>query len=152
MEIIESIKKLRGSSSKEDKPVLEEPVSVGNATDGIRERIKRNAADAHHIREQIYAAKGIDRHNLWNEKRSLGSNTRIWLLAYGCLRGRPYPTIEGKCALGNDPYPSDVLMYIQTFLGREGPEAESWTKDRVKAWLKRPEPAKMASEGEEEAA
>lgn len=127
------------------------PASTKSAIGYMKEYVKRRAMDASDIRKRINAAKGIDRHNLWNEKRAFGEDTRDCLLAYGCLRNKPYPIIEKRCAEGNEPVPSSVLAHICSFLGREGPEAELWTKERVKAWLKRPEPKEMSSEPKEAA-
>lgn len=148
MEIIESIKQVLGLSSEPKPEPLVEVRTVRTALGYMKEHIKSRMADSRRVREQIHAAKGMERWHLWNEKRDIGSSARDCLLAYGCLRGRPYATIEVKCALGNEPVPSSVLAYIHSFLGREGAEAESWTKDRVKAWLKRPEPVGMSSKAE----
>ena len=148
MNIIENIKQTLGLSSP---GTVVEPSETKKAIAGVKNKIKANVADSRHIREQIRAAKGIDRHNLWNDKRSVGAHTRDWLLAYGCLHGRLYASIEAKCAEGNEPWASDVLCCIQAFLDQEGPEAESWTKERVKAWLKRPESKEVPSKAEEAA-
>lgn len=120
--------------------------------ESIRDRIKLQMAESRAIRGKIHAAIGVDRYNLWCDKRALGAHTRDLLLAYACLRGRSYASVEAKCAPGNEPHASDVLAHIHAFLPKEGPESASWTKERVKAWLKRPEPAATPSEAKEQAA
>ena len=149
MNVFESIKQALGISGEAESLVVTRTVKA--ALGFMKEHVKRLAEDSRGVREQIHASRGINRWHLWNKKRGIGESARDCLLAYGCLRGRPYATIERKCAMGNEPEPSSVLAYIHSFLGREGPEAESWTKDRVKAWLKRPEPTEMPSKGEEAA-
>jgi len=148
MEVINSIKQILGLSSESTPQQTVEVRTVRVALGYMKEHIKRRTADSRHVREQINASKGMERWHLWNEKRDIGFDARDCLLAYGCLRGRQYMTIEAKCALGNEPSPSSVLVYIHSFLGREGPEAESWTKEKVKAWLKRPELVGIPSKAE----
>ena len=41
--------------------------------------------------------RGIERHNLHNERRRLGADTRCRLLILAFLRGRPYLTVEPSC-------------------------------------------------------
>lgn len=119
-----------------------------NAIESIRSQIKENTDKSRAIRNRIHATNGMERWSLWEDKRELGSGTRILLLAYACLRGRPYVQIERKVASGNEPSPSAILYAIESVLPQEGLEEGLWTKERVKAWLE----VKEASEANEEAA
>ena len=118
----------------------------------IRDTIKKNVAEAAEIRKQIHESSGMDRWWKWVAKRSLGARTRDLLLALACLRGRSYASVEPKCREGNEPWASEVFDCIQAALPQDCPEKAEWTKERVKAWLTRPEPAKAASEPAKEAA
>lgn len=110
----------------------------------IKDTIKQHVAESLEICKQIRASKGLERYQLWNQKRAHGDGTRYWLLAYGCLRGRPYASIEAKCGEGNTPSASAILNRILSVLPQEGPEKAEWTKERVKAWLTRPESSEAA--------
>jgi hypothetical protein len=71
---------------------------------------------------------GPERYSLWDEKRSVGSGARIYLLLYGMLRGRPYLSIEKKC----DEAPSAYLLGITVaqVLGQDRA-----TQKDIQAWL-----------------
>jgi hypothetical protein len=103
----------------------------------IKDMIKANVAESHEIRKRIHAATGKDRYNLWDKKRYLGSSTREFLLAYGCLRGKLYAQIEPE----SSSMPSAIGVYwkIEAALSKDCPEKAEWTKERVRAWLVRPE-------------
>jgi len=60
----------------------------------LKNRIKDLAAEGRALRGRIQQTRGLERHALWNEKRSVGAKARITLLAYGFLRGMPYRRIE----------------------------------------------------------
>lgn len=120
--------------------------------ESIKGHIKSNDEASREIRKQIHAAEGMDRYRLWNDKRWQGCENRLWLLAYACLRGRSYVQIEQKVADGNEPSASGIFDIIQSSFVQDCPEKAEWTKDRVKAWLKRPEPSEVVSEAKEEAA
>lgn len=107
------------------------------AVESIKNQIKHNVEQSYAIRSKIHQAKGKERHALWNEKRAVGEGTRYLLLAYACLRGKQYDRIE---PVGSSiPSASGILSEIHAALPQDGLEKASWTKERVKAWLARPE-------------
>ncbi len=95
--------------------------------------VKQLAAGGSAIAAQIREAKGIDRWHLWNEKRYHGESTRHALLAYACLRGRLYETVERKVREGNFPSATAIRSHLLEALS-EAQKAE-WTPERVKGWL-----------------
>jgi hypothetical protein len=92
----------------------------------IKEELKSRQAESQDIRKRIHAASGMDRWELWQEKRRYGSETRDLLLAYGFLRGMPYRVIEAK----TDSGPSCTL--IQRCLAAHGHEV---APEAIKTWL-----------------
>src|SRR5512137_879680 len=118
----------------------------------IRDTIKQKMVESAECRKRIRESSGMDRYWHWVDKRDIGDTTRYWLLALACLRGRSYGSIEAKCREGNEPSASRLHDLIEAVLPQEGPEKAEWTKERVKAWLTRPEPAKAASEPAKEVA
>lgn len=99
----------------------------------LKDTVKQLAAGGSAIAAQIRAAKGIDRWHLWNEKRYHGDSTRHALLAYACLRGRPYLSVEQKVRKDNFPSATGIRNHLLEALS-EAQKAE-WTPERVKAWL-----------------
>ena len=118
----------------------------------IRDTIKAQVAESHEIRKQIHESSGTDRWWNWVSKRELGDRTRYLYLALAALRGRSYGSIEAKCREGNEPSASALAAVIQSVLPQDAPERAEWTKERVKAWLTRPEAAKAAPVAGQEAA
>jgi len=65
------------------------------------------------IAARISRSEGDRKHDLWNEKRRLGTYARHHLIAYGLLRGVRYDRIE-TCAQDNKPNPQLVLDIMLT--------------------------------------
>ena len=99
----------------------------------LKQEIKKCAAEGSRIGAKIRQSKGLDRYQLWNAKRSLGDGTRCILLAYACLQGRPYLTVEKKVRSGNEP----SATYIHSALLETVGDAKKleWTREYIKAWL-----------------
>src|SRR5882724_2684321 len=60
----------------------------------LRSEIAKRVAESRGIRKNINASSGMAKWALWNDKRSVGSETRDLLLAYAFLRGVPYRVVE----------------------------------------------------------
>ena len=60
------------------------------------------------ITSRIAKSEKERKHDLWNQKRLLGTYCRYHLVAYGLLRGIPYERIE-RCAPNNQLNPQLVL-------------------------------------------
>jgi len=95
----------------------------------IKEELKSRQAESQGIRKRIHAASGMDRWELWQEKRRWGSETRDLLLAYAFLRRMPYRVCEPKTLPNSGPYARD----IQLCLAARGHEV---TEDATEQWLK----------------
>lgn len=99
----------------------------------LKQEIKKCASEGSRIGAKIRQSKGLDRYQLWNAKRSLGDGTRCVLLAYACLQGRPYLTVEKKVRLGNEPSATYIHnALLETLEDIHKPE---WARERIKAWL-----------------
>lgn len=102
----------------------------------IKQKLKNRQAASQAIHKKIHATNGIERHELWLEKRSFGHKTRILLLAYAMLRGVPYRAVEPKT------HQSDMPFYVLwDYVGRSIAKSASefgheLDDDAVKAWLK----------------
>lgn len=116
----------------------------------LKNSVKQLAAGGSAIAAQIREAHGLDRYHLWNEKRYHGDSTRNALLAYACLRGRPYETIERKVREGNFPSATAIRSHLLEALD-EAQKAE-WTPERVKGWLEGKAPPTAAQEPAKEQA
>ena len=102
----------------------------------LKARIKDAAARGRAVRHRINEAAGLERYALWNEKRSIGDEARVALLAYGFLRGVPYRRIEPHCRPGHELQPARLLVLWTRLLGMAPePSASIWTEARVAAWL-----------------
>jgi len=99
----------------------------------LKQEIKKCAAEGSRIGAKIRQSKGLDRYQLWNAKRSLGDGTRCILLAYACLQGRSYLTVEKKVRSGNEPSATHIHnALLETIEDAQKPE---WTREYIKAWL-----------------
>jgi hypothetical protein len=99
----------------------------------LKDTVKQLAAGGSAIAAQIREAKGLDRYHLWNEKRYHGDSTRNALLAYACLRGRAYETVERKVREGNFPSATAVRSHLLDAL--DDAQKVEWTPERVRDWL-----------------
>ena len=86
---------------------------------------------------------GQERYHLWNDKRSVGYDARIALLAYGVYRGMPYARIE-KCADTNKPSAWTLHNFLAAYLSKEA--AAAFTKETIQGWLDGGEAPRFASE------
>lgn len=116
------------------------------AIDTLRKNIKSSTLQSRAIRKRIHEASGKDRWDLWENKRHLGSGSRIQLLAYAMIRGRGYELVEATCAVV--PSATAIHREIMSVLAPDSPERERYTVDQVRAWLKRP----VAATSQQEAA
>ena len=118
----------------------------------IRDTIKSQTVKSAECRKRIQESSGMDRYWNWVEKRGIGDDTRYLYLALAILRGRSYGSIEPKCREGNEPSASRLHGVIVGALPQDCPEKAEWTKERVKAWLTRPEAAQAVPAAEGKAA
>lgn len=100
----------------------------------LRNEVKQCTTAGRAIGEKIRQAKGLDRYQLWNAKRSLGDGARYVFLAYGCLRCMPYARIEQKTRKDNGPSPTYITSAIWEALDEA--QKPAWPRERVQAWLK----------------
>ena len=98
----------------------------------LLERIRELEAESRAIGTRVRSLKGLDRHQARQDKRDLGSTTRLLLLTYGFLRGVPYERIERNVDKLNNPRPSiDAIVHC----------AHDWSgstndlREQVEAWL-----------------
>lgn len=98
----------------------------------LKAEIQIFTANGREIGKRIRQSSGLDRFQLWNEKRWLGKDARIRLLAYACLRGRPYACVERKVRQGNEPSATAIHNIIVVL---DDIQKDEWTRERVKAWL-----------------
>jgi hypothetical protein len=107
--------------------------------------IKKSLCDREHVsrtvlRGAIRDAAGMDRWQAWVEKRDYGDETRLLLLAYAMLRGKPYIACEPKCGEFNMPSASGICNVAMA----HGFKLEL---ANVKAWLaSEPAPAAVVQE------
>ena len=111
----------------------------------LKAKIKDWAAQGKALRGRIQASAGPERHALWNEKRAVGAEARVALLAYGFLRGVPYARIEPHCRPHGRPRVAALLAAWAAQLGIQPvwkkptspePDAETlWSEARLSAWL-----------------
>ncbi len=64
----------------------------------VRSFIASNVTHSRELRAEANAVKGIDRHRIHLDRRTLGDETRCYLLLLAYLRGRPYRSAERHCA------------------------------------------------------
>jgi len=95
----------------------------------IKAELRNRQAESGEIRKRIRAAHGVERYNLWNEKRCYGMATRDIILAYHFLRGRPYLSAERKCQDTNHPSVYSIQEQAQRF----APDRKI-TVEEIKAW------------------
>lgn len=106
------------------KPGSEAIVKASRAKDASgRKTVGKKALKAHRRPET-----GQERYCLWYEKRSLRSDIRELMLAYGLLRGAPYKKLEAKCDEGNAPYVTAIVKHLTD-------RGLPITKAEVTAWL-----------------
>lgn len=61
----------------------------------LRVRIKELASEAKHIRHEERKCSGMEKWELQNHRRTVvGVAARGYQLAYACVRGRPYESVE----------------------------------------------------------
>ncbi len=94
----------------------------------IKAELRDRQAESQALRRRIHAASGMDRWDLWEEKRLFGATTRKIILAYAFLRKVPYLACEVKCLPGNVP----VAEYLHEILTQRGHTAEVET---IQTWL-----------------
>lgn len=111
-----------------------------DTTTGIKQlksEIKCAAAEGRACRQKINESSGSERNQWWEQKRSIGSDTRSLLIAYGLLRGMPYERMERS---NRKPLEERVIHALCVKYG-----GEEWTRERVKGLLKRPDVEKEAA-------
>lgn len=85
------------------------------------------------LKEYRRPETGLERYDLWNEKRAAGDEARYLMLAYGAIRGRAYKKIEPKCGDGNAPSASRIWDRLADFI-----DPKLWTtitESAIEAWL-----------------
>ena len=106
---------------------------------GLRCLIAAFAAQGQEIRRQIQKAIARARYDLWNDKRSLGSDARMALLAYAFLRDVPYrvaePTAVAPVGRTEEQWRRSLAQDIAPYVCKE---RVTPAKD-IEAWLALPE-------------
>lgn len=90
-------------------------------------------------KEKIHPHTGMNRWQGWQEKRALGYNTRILLLAYAFIRGRKYAQVEAPNST-DIPLGKVVILLASTF----GEKKEFFLLE-VKAWMEASTPTEKAA-------
>ena len=96
----------------------------------IRKTISLRQEKSRAIHSSIRKAKGLERHELWLEKRRYGIETRHLLLAFAWLRRVPYSVVEARCI--RPPSPSAIADLANAY------GAEACEIDAIKRWLAPP--------------
>lgn len=109
---------------------------------GLRAEIKRLADEGRSYHPRIREARGPERHALRMEKKSVGEEARVLLLAYALLRGVPYRALEARCredAGGRGWLVSAVGRAAARWAGAELPDGSA------EAWFEAPAPGEVAA-------
>lgn len=115
-----------------------------NTKTQLKNEIKRLAEEGRRTRkEKIHPSREWDRYYAWDEKRAIGHEARLHLLAYACLRGVPYRVVEKKCREDEDSGARGRLIrqihrVLLVVLPKD--EHEAWTEVRIEEWLGTPAP------------
>lgn len=116
----------------------------------LKEKCKSLAVYGVICRNKINETSGRERWDAWEEKRAIGTQTRIHYIAYGLIRGREYSTIEPKINDHNDPcalpYRARAVAGILQQYCIEG-ERGLWTTEYVEKLLRGETPTKVRSNG-----
>jgi len=122
------------NTTKKLKSVIKELASKKVSTSTERRAYKNKAS-----KEYKQAPEYQYWFELSDEKRTdLRYEIRHYLLAYALLRGRPYKTVEKKCASGNKPSVRDIekcIDYCTDFEALEDVEKLETLKASVRHWL-----------------
>jgi len=82
----------------------------------LKAKIKGLANEGRRTREILQTKSGDTKWNLWQIKREIGLETRLYLIAYGLLRGKRFSEIEPNTkvcsALPKHPKPLDYQHYF----------------------------------------
>lgn len=90
------------------------------------------------VRERVMALAGL-RCSWRGDKERVGGRTRMYLLAWGLLRGRAYREIEPGTEPANMPSAAAIRETAGQFFDYE--DAKRWPDAKaVEAWLEAPEP------------
>jgi len=103
----------------------------------LKAKIRGFELEATGISKGISQTVRDEKANLWWQKRLLGTYTRSHLIAYGILRGVPYPKIESKPAKDNQPNVQEILDIVHAHVNRW--ERPKWTTEKIADLLKREE-------------
>jgi hypothetical protein len=116
---------------------IKQPVNKEVAL-ALKEDVKRLAKAGQEARGEIRRTSGMERWAAWQEKRLVGYDARVSLLAYACVRGRPYRSVEPKTHDDLTTFEGIRLMrHVQkTLAAFDG----TWSEEQVIAWMKAPLP------------
>lgn len=70
----------------------------------VRSFIALNVTRSRELRAAASAVKGLDRHRINLDRRTLGDETRCYLLLLAYLRGRTYRSVERHCTNAPSAY------------------------------------------------
>lgn len=96
----------------------------------IRKTIAERQETSRAIHRRIRDARGLERHELWLEKRRYGVETRHLLLAYARLRGMPYANVER-----HSTHPPSASAIADLVMLHGGPACDA---DDIRRWLAPP--------------
>lgn len=96
---------------------------------GLKARICGFAHVAKSISKDASKKHGDARAMAKMVRKSLQYDNRLYLVAYGLIRGIPYRKIEPKCALENRLNPRAVAATIRAFVPWN--EQKQWSDERV---------------------
>ena len=93
----------------------------------LRVHVKELASEAKHIRHEERQCSGMEKWRLQNHRKTVVRNAaRAYQLAYACLRGKPYNTVEPHITRSNYV----ALCEAKKIALRFGGDA-----DHIAAWL-----------------
>lgn len=101
---------------------------MNEAIHSLRTKIKGNESEARECRKKIHQLRGMERWQAWQDKRKLGAQTRVYLLALTYLRGRAYRSAEPRTR--NLPSLYALARELHQATAREFPREvlEAWVK------------------------
>ena len=70
----------------------------------VRSSIASNVTRSRELRAAASAVRGLDRHRINLDRRTLGDETRCYLLLLAYLRGRTYRSVERHCTNAPSAY------------------------------------------------
>ncbi len=109
----------------------------------LRQDIAKRVDESRETRKRINASSGMAKWTLWNEKRAIGAETRVLLLAYSFMRGVPYRVVEPTAKTPEGRTPEGWLKSLAVDIVQET-RLLPVDVEAVKTWLAVPEAPERA--------